>query len=136
MDVAINYLAVIVATVVAVAIGVAWYGPLFGKQWMRLMGFSKEDMKDMKMSPTKAMTISSLATLVMVFVLAQFVAMADVQTVAGSLHIALLIWIGFVATTLLNGVLFERRSLKHFYITAGHQFVAIAAAAVILTLWP
>jgi hypothetical protein len=36
----INYLAVIAAAIAAVGVGVLWYGPLFGKEWMKLMGYT------------------------------------------------------------------------------------------------
>lgn len=36
----INYLAVIVAAAASMIIGMIWYGPLFGKTWRSLMGFT------------------------------------------------------------------------------------------------
>ena len=49
MNVEINYLAVLVAGVAAVAVGFLWYGPLlFAKPWMKLMGHTKETMEGAK----------------------------------------------------------------------------------------
>ena len=42
----INYLAVLVATVLAFGLGSIWYGkPLFGSAWQREMGLSDEDIQ-------------------------------------------------------------------------------------------
>jgi len=42
-DVTIDWVGVIVATVAAMVIGGLWYGPLFGKQWLTLMGKTREE---------------------------------------------------------------------------------------------
>ena len=34
----INFLAVLVGGVINMAVGFVWYGPLFGKLWLRLIG--------------------------------------------------------------------------------------------------
>ena len=41
----INYLAVVVAAIVNMALGSLWYGPIFGKAWIKMMKFSESDMK-------------------------------------------------------------------------------------------
>jgi len=51
----INYLAVLVAAIASMALGFLWYGPLFGNQWKKLMGFTDKSMKAMKMTPMQAM---------------------------------------------------------------------------------
>lgn len=34
----VNYLAILVAAVLSMVLGFLWYGPLFGKEWTKLMG--------------------------------------------------------------------------------------------------
>ena len=41
-----NWLALIVASVVAFIIWALWYGPLFGKKWAWYMGMTEEDLKN------------------------------------------------------------------------------------------
>ena len=58
----INLVAVIIATVLAQAVGFLWYSPvLFGKRWMSLMGISNESKKGMG----KIFVISILSSLIM-----------------------------------------------------------------------
>ena len=40
MDLPINLAAVLAAALAAFVLGFLWHGPLFGKLWMRLMGFT------------------------------------------------------------------------------------------------
>jgi hypothetical protein len=49
MEVQVNYVAVLFAVVASMVVGFAWYSPvLFGKQWMKLMGLTKENMESAK----------------------------------------------------------------------------------------
>jgi len=41
----INLLSVIAATLSSFLIGGIWYGPLFGKAWMKEFNFTEEDLK-------------------------------------------------------------------------------------------
>jgi hypothetical protein len=133
MDTGINYLAVLVATVAAFAVGWAWYGFLFQKQWMSLMGISADSMKSMPLTPTQAMILGFISTLVSVYVLAVFVSAAPSLT--GASILVFWLWLGFVATTQLGSFLWEGRSIKLFLINASQSLVALFVAAIILVLW-
>ena len=132
----VNYLAVLVSTIAAFAVGALWYGPFFGKQWRDLMGFSVGSMQTMKMTPAKAMTGGFVTTLVLVYVLANFFAMAEVSSIAAALTFAFWIWLGFIATIMLNSVWYENRTLQLYLINASHYLVALLVAALILAWWP
>ena len=41
----LNYVAVLVCAVVSMVVGAVWYGPLFGKQWMEVIGINAKDKK-------------------------------------------------------------------------------------------
>lgn len=45
----INFLVAIGAAFIPMIIGSVWYGPLFGKSWMKEMGFTEESMKQANM---------------------------------------------------------------------------------------
>ena len=55
MQISINWWAVLVAGVVYMVVGMVWYGPLFGKLWKSLMGFTDESVKNMPLKPMTAM---------------------------------------------------------------------------------
>jgi len=67
---AINYLAVLVATVVNFVLGGLWYSPLlFGKKWMALMNVTEEEIKKkgggIKISSTRIATKQWLSMLLL-----------------------------------------------------------------------
>ena len=66
MTAPINYLAVVLAALAAMVIGFVWYGPLFGKQWMALMGFTPQSMDEAKKKGmAKSYILMALGSLVM-----------------------------------------------------------------------
>ncbi len=136
MSFEVNFVAVFVATVAAFMVGALWYGPLFGKQWKVLMGFSDETMKSMSMTMTKAMSGGFVATLILVFVLANFMRALQVFTLDMAFALAFWIWLGFVATIMSNSMWYENRPMKLYIINASHYFVALMVAAAVLAWWP
>lgn len=134
--VSLNFWALLVATIGMISVGVLWYGPLFGQKWMQLKGFTKDRMKTMKMTPLQSMAISSVASLVMVFVMANFMKLIGVDTVEAAFSFTFWAWLGFVVSTQANAVLFEEEDPKVFYIHIAHLFVAMLVASLVLVLWP
>ena len=59
-----NYLFLALAALVPMVIGFVWYGPLFGKAWMKQMGFTEESLKEGNM----------VLTLILSYVFSFFVA--------------------------------------------------------------
>jgi hypothetical protein len=138
-EIHINYLAVLLCGVTYMVIGMAWYGPLFGKQWKALMGFNNQSMKQMKMTAMQAMVSGLISALIMAFVLAhdayvwgQFYG-DSISQLMFALQLAFWIWLGYVATTQAGSVLWEGRPWKLFFINAGNTLVAFVAMALILT---
>ena len=134
--VSINYWAVLAATIAAIVLGFLWYGPLFGKVWMQLMGMDKKKMdKNMKKQMTKSYIILVITTLITSYVLAHFVKYLG-TTVSDALQTAFWIWLGFVATIQIGIVLWDGKPWKLYFINASHQLVSLALMATILALWP
>jgi len=134
-DITINYLVVLAATIASFVVGALWYGPLFGKKWMALMGFTPESMRAMKLTPMQAMGLGFVSTLIMAFVLANFAALFGAEGVSGALQLAFWVWLGFIATTLAGSVLWEGKSVKLYVFNIVYQFVSIFVTALVLVLW-
>lgn len=134
MDTLMNYVAILIAAAAMMGLGALWYGPLFGKAWRNLMGFTPERMKTMKMSTKKAMALQALASLITVFMLALFMSVFEPKNGLGAIVLAFLIWVGFIATTMANSVLFEDRPARLYVLNASYQLVALVLAAMIIYL--
>lgn len=137
MELSINLLAVLVAAVVAQAAGALWYSPvLFGKPWMRIMNFSKEDMEHGKeKGMAKYYAGSFVAMLVTSYVLAHFVQMAGAVTASGGLYLAFWAWLGFTAAVSVSDYLFSGRPQKLFLIQHGYTLVSFLLMGAILAAW-
>lgn len=130
----VNWVAVVVSAVVLMALGFAWYGPLFGKQWMKLSGLSKSDLDKAK---SKGMTmgyaVSMLGAVVMALVLNMLVAMTNTVGATGGAMLGFWVWLGFVATTMLNSVSYEGKPWDLYFINAGYYLVALVVMGAVLT---
>jgi Protein of unknown function (DUF1761) len=134
-----NLLAILVAAVATMPIGFLWYSPLlFANPWMREMGYDpsdKERIKEMQKSAGPNYFFAFIASLVSAFVLSWFLHIMRVQTLEYGLLVGSHVWLGFVATVQLTGVLFMKQSMKLFAINTGYQLVCYLAMSAILAVW-
>jgi hypothetical protein len=134
----INYLAVLVAALVPMMIGFAWYSPaLFAKKWMALLGKTEEEIK--KSGPGKAYALSFLTALVMAYVLDHSVIFAGAYLHMSGFPAGMMAgfwsWLGFVVTTNAGSVLFEFRRAGLYWINMGYYFVCLLIMGGILGAW-
>jgi len=144
MEVHINYLAVVVAAVAYFILGWLWYSPLmFGKVWMELMGIkmpSEAERKKMMAKMWKSMIVAFVASLLTAMCMAHMVqsgsAFYKVTGLEAGLRAGFWIWLGFIVTSQINSVLWERRPFKLYLINIGHYLVGYLILGSILALWP
>ncbi|MBI3971331.1 MAG: DUF1761 domain-containing protein [Chloroflexi bacterium] len=130
----VNWLAVVVAAVVAFAIGGVWYTVL-GKQWMTAVGKTREELQG---NSTAGYIGGAIAALVSAIILALIIVNLDPDRKGSALNGAvagILSAVGFGATVMLADVLFTGRRLTLWLINTGHQLVALAASGAILAAW-
>jgi len=130
----INILAVFVAAVVAMIIGMFWYSPgVFGSVWMESAGLKKSDLKDADMM--KSMVFGFITNVVMAFVLAKFILVAGGVGAAGGAEVAFWIWLGFMATVQLGAVLWEMKPFSYYVVNTGHTLGGMLAMGAIIGSW-
>ena len=139
-SVPINYFAVIAGMLASMVIGFLWYGPLFGKQWMQLIGMSEAQKKQIKAAGMgKSYGLMALGSLVMSFVLAHAFVFASTYTatvgVAAGLMVGFWNWLGFVAPVTLGSVLWENKSWKLWLLNNGYYLVTLCTIGVILAVF-
>ncbi|MBP6860322.1 MAG: DUF1761 domain-containing protein [Candidatus Pacebacteria bacterium] len=135
MEIEINYLAVLAAAVAVMVIGTLWYGPVFGKPWRRMMGYTPESMKAMKLTAGQAIAGGIVTALLKAYVLAHVAVMFGAQGFEGAFMLAFWMWLGLVMPTLASGFLWENKPFKLFAFNAAHGFVELLAIALVLVLW-
>ena len=132
----INYLAVLLAAIAAWCTGAVWY-TVFSKQWLAAIGRTKKDVKKMKPGTFgyyAPFILAFVANLLMAFMLAgvMFHASGGQMTLRGGLISALLVWLGFVVTTIVVNNAFAGRQWMVSWIDAGHWLAALLVSGLIL----
>ena len=95
----VNVWAVLVSAVASMIVGSIWYGPLFGKPFMRAMGmdtWTKEKQDEMKKGMALTFLWQFISSIVMFSVLAWILGVMNLLSLTGGLCGAVLLWIGFV----------------------------------------
>jgi len=131
-----NYLAILVAAVVAFLIGGLWYSPLlFAKQWMAAHAHTPEDVAKLKADAPRAYAISLVAFLVMAAILQLVLNHLGAQNWRAGVLWAAHIWLGFAATIGLMANVYSGKKFSVFVIDTGYQLVYLIAMGAILGAW-
>ncbi|MFC1546217.1 DUF1761 domain-containing protein [bacterium] len=133
----LEILLILVVTILNIGTGMLWYSQkMFGKSWIELQGFSKEEMaKANTSSMKKTLLIAFAKTLIMTLVLLFFIILTDTDSFISGIVLGLLLCIGFVMPAFLDSVLWERRPLKLFFINSSYYAVVIALSGGLLSIF-
>jgi hypothetical protein len=138
----INYLAVVVAALASMAIGFLWYGPLFGKTWMKLAGVApkrKTAAKKKGAGMEKTYFLAFLGSLIMSNVLAHSLIFAaayyEMSGITAGLMSGFWNWLGFIAPVTLGAVLWEGKPWKLWLLSNGCYLVSLLVMGTILAVW-
>ncbi len=130
----VNIWGVIISAVAFMVLGSLWYSPLlFGKQWMKLLGLTP-DMKPHKKSIVLSYVGMTVSALVMAYVESVFMKNMFVTWQKDAFHVALLLWVGFIATSSAGEYLFnpKPKMWRLYWINAGYYLVQLVIGAFII----
>ena len=128
----INWLSVIVASIVAFGIGGVWYSPLmFSKIWQKELKLSDEAIKDANMGLIFGLTF--ILNIIGAAVLDIFI--GSESTFFSGLFVGLLVSLAWSTTALGINYLFARKSFKLFLIDAGYFVTFFIIMGAILGAW-
>jgi len=131
----LNYLAIVIAAVVAWIAGAAWYMSL-GKLWMAAHGLTPEKMQEQKSKPGAKLPFiySFVAELVMAWVLAGLMAHLGTGqvTALNGIVSGAFCWLGFVITTILVNNSFVFRDMRLLWIDGGHWLIVLLLMGAII----
>ncbi|WP_078288201.1 DUF1761 domain-containing protein [Mycobacterium sp. D16R24] len=131
----LDWLAVVMATVVGMAVAGAWYGKVFTTLWSTLTGVVAEDSKKASRRNMALLLVANVVTAVGLAVTIEVVSMA-----AGSdaLWLAPLVgfaaWLTFSATTLLQHNAFELKPVRLTLLNSAYQLVLFLGMALTIGL--
>jgi hypothetical protein len=122
----VNYLAIVIAAVVAWLAGAGWYTSL-GKVWTAAIGMTPEQMQQAKSRPGAHLPFlyTFIAQLVMAWVLAGVLGHIGALTLRGGVISGAFCWLGFVITTLVVSYTFAMRDWRLLLIDGGYWLLVL-----------
>jgi hypothetical protein len=131
---AVNWLAVVLATLSSMLVGAVWYArPVFGRRWMKLVGLKDEDVAGNAVLPLAiTLVVSFLTALVLAGTATIVQAYYQGNFLLDTLVTALIVWIGFTAARFITHDLFERRPSSLTVLNLAHELVTIVVMALII----
>jgi hypothetical protein len=129
----LNYLAIVIAAVVAWLAGAGWYMAL-GKSWMAALGVTAEQMEAAKREPGAWLPFvyAFVAELVMAWVMAGLLGHIGALSVRGGVISAAFCWVGFVITTMVVNNGFAGRDARLLLIDGGHWLIVLLLMGAII----
>ena len=140
----INYPAILVSVLAGMIFGFMWYGPMFGKTWGKLMGFSA----DFKPTPSvmrRALLLQFIGLFFISYVLAHAgqvwrpsvwgLGEDQGSNAMWAFMSTFFTWVGFYIPMQFGKVAWENRPWKLFFINAGHDFLNLFIISLILSYW-
>lgn len=127
-----NWLAIIVAAVAIYAIGFIIYGAVFSGLWMKLSGYTKEQLQPHMWK----MAISWIMPILTAIGLALILKSAGVTNLATGLMISLQVWFFIVLSTRLYSFVYSPERPGLLVMDAIHLFLGVMVAGGIISAWP
>lgn len=139
MEIVINWWAVLACAALSMVIGATWYGPLFGRAWMKVIGADALDMEKRKQMQKEAgplYLIQFVLSILQVYILAHFV---KAWGEASGVETAVFLWLGFVVPTVAAASMWNNDpnpvKRARFGIQAGYYLVSFIVFGFILSRW-
>lgn len=101
----IHYLEIITCLVISMVLGSLWFGPIFGKRWMAIIGANKDAAQteidqtrreEMQKAAMPLYFVQALLTLVQIFVLDQFIQVIARASGMNGLQVAVWTFLAFI----------------------------------------
>lgn len=140
MNIDVNYIGVLVAAVVSMVVGFLWYSPvLFGKPWMKLMGYTADGLKKAQKEMGKLYGVSFVLSLITAYILTHVMALSinfyHYSALSTGVISAFWMWLGFVMPVQATGETFGGKKWKLFAINTGYQLAAMLVMGVVISFF-
>lgn len=136
LNVQIYLLAIFFAMLSNVFVGMLWYGPLFGKSWIKLVGIKPSELTMDNDTYAKSILIALLGAIGLNSILQYSMQLSGLSNeIINVVVCAAMISLTFSAPPLLNLVIYENRPTKLFLINIFHQFAVYLVMGLVLSIW-
>jgi hypothetical protein len=135
MDVEINWLAVVLATLSSMVVGSIWYAKaVFGNAWIKLTRLDEKKMQ--QMNPVAPIAATLVASFVTAYVLAHVSYLSNAffnhSFLQDAVTTAFWLWLGFTAARMVTHDAFEGRPATLTALNAAHELVTFLVMGAII----
>ena len=128
-----NWLEIVVAAVTAMVLGFLWYGPIFGKYWMKLTGMTEAKMNEAKKKGmARSYATMMVSALVMAYALSMFISKIGANSMMDGVLVGFWAWLGFAAPVQLSKVLWGSDTWELYYLETGYYLVSLVLMGAII----
>lgn len=129
---AVNWLAVVLATIASMALGIAWYMGL-SRQWLAALGKSRDQINPDDRSPY-------IWSVIVQFIMAYFIALLTPKlfgstTVANGVWCAIHMWVGFVITSMILNHRYQGQKWSLTFIDGGYLLGVLVLQGIVIGLF-
>lgn len=138
MNVDVNWLAVVLATISSMVVGSIWYSPkVFGSTWMKLAKINFDPAK--RKEAWKPILLTLVVSFITAYVLAHVAFLSNQffgnSFLQDSLSTAFWMWLGFTAARFITHDAFEGRPARLTALNVSHELVTILIMGLIIGLF-
>lgn len=127
----VNWIAVVLGAVFSMLLGFLWYGPLFGKLWMRSIGKKAEELS----SNAGMYILAFLGSLVSAYVLAVLIGALGITGWWRGAVLGAVVSVGIGSMAALVNGIFHRIPAVAWLLFALYQLVLNAAEGLMFAVW-
>lgn len=134
MNVEVNWVAVILATLSSMIVGAIWYArSVFGNKWIKLVKLNEQQLQK---GAAKAIILTVFVSLITAYVLAHVSFLSNAffkhSFFQDAVCTAFWMWLGFTAARFITHDAFEKRPFKLTFINITHELVTLLVMGAII----
>jgi hypothetical protein len=129
-----NYLAILVAAIANFLMQAAWY-TLFMQTWLNGIGHSMAWLESQGINPAIEYGTALVCAALMATAISCVTQLTGPQTALRGIRAGVLLWLGFVFTTMATGYIFEVRPISSFAVDAGFWLLGMSVMGAIVGGW-
>ena len=131
----INWLAVLVSTVIWFVLGAVWYAVLFGKAFESALAFTEDQKQKAQKNFARNLGIHFVSGFLISLMMAHLMTLFENPTAMDGIHIGFGIWLGFAVPLAWIMLVFEQRPGATFWVNIGNWLVGFVLIALVLAVW-
>ena len=128
---AVNWIAVLIGTVFNMVLGTLWYGPLFGKMWLKIIGKKREELQ----SNAVMYLLPLVMALVSSYILAVLIEGLGITIWWHGLVMGVVIWLGIGATATFTTGTFEESPRGAWLLFTLYYLIVYAVEGIVFAVW-